>query len=176
MTRYEIATFLWEENGYTPKTYATLHREGDALTVTMTCKETAPLARHSGAQVPVHLDSCLEFFLSLDRGQHYVNLEMNAGGGYRLCYGEGRHGRVNCDEVLSSLPVPTVGEEQWSVTVTLSVSKLSELFGVETPDVICGNFYKCGDETAFPHYGMWARVETGTPDFHRPEYFKEIEW
>ncbi|MCK7480493.1 MAG: carbohydrate-binding family 9-like protein [Candidatus Moduliflexus flocculans] len=36
------------------------------------------------------------------------------------------------------------------------------------------NFYKCGDETEFPHYGAWSPVETPAPDFHRPEFFGEI--
>lgn len=34
-----------------------------------------------------------------------------------------------------------------------------------------GNFYKCGDETEFPHYGAWSPVRTLSPDFHRPEFF-----
>ena len=37
-----------------------------------------------------------------------------------------------------------------------------------------GNFYKCGDETDYPHFGMWNPVGTEKPDFHRPEYFGEL--
>ncbi len=35
------------------------------------------------------------------------------------------------------------------------------------------NFYKCGDETEFPHYGAWS-LRDGGPDFHRPEFFGSI--
>ena len=36
------------------------------------------------------------------------------------------------------------------------------------------NFYKCGDETEFPHFGAWKEVAVPEPDFHRPEYFGEL--
>jgi len=36
------------------------------------------------------------------------------------------------------------------------------------------NFYKCGDETEFPHYGAWSPPRTEAPDFHRPEFFGTI--
>jgi hypothetical protein len=38
-----------------------------------------------------------------------------------------------------------------------------------------GNFYKCGDLTACPHYGMWTPYALPAADFHRPELFGEIE-
>ena len=41
----------------------------------------------------------------------------------------------------------------------------------QTGRVIRANFYKCGDETPIPHFGMWSPVDNETPDFHRPEYF-----
>ncbi|HEX9250722.1 MAG TPA: carbohydrate-binding family 9-like protein, partial [Ignavibacteriaceae bacterium] len=41
-------------------------------------------------------------------------------------------------------------------------------------DDAIGNFYKCGDETEFKHYGMWSLIENSTPDFHLPEYFGKI--
>jgi len=36
------------------------------------------------------------------------------------------------------------------------------------------NFYKCGDETAVPHYGAWSPPLAPTPDFHRPDSFGSI--
>ena len=37
-----------------------------------------------------------------------------------------------------------------------------------------GNFYSCGDLSPAPYYAAWSEVDTGTPDFHRPEYFGEL--
>ena len=57
------------------------------------------------------------------------------------------------------------------------IDKIKGLFGkadFSPGDVLRGNFYKCGDDAAFPHYGMWSPVLTGEPDFHRPEYFGEL--
>ena len=36
---------------------------------------------------------------------------------------------------------------------------------------IKGNFYKCGDETKYPHYGCWNRIDMNSPNFHLPQYF-----
>jgi len=36
---------------------------------------------------------------------------------------------------------------------------------------MAGNFYKCGDETASPHYLAWAPLSSAQPDFHRRQDF-----
>lgn len=40
--------------------------------------------------------------------------------------------------------------------------------------IIRGNFYKCGDHLAVPHYLSWQPILTEKPDFHRPEFFGDI--
>ena len=45
---------------------------------------------------------------------------------------------------------------------------------LESIGFFTGNFYKCGDETEFPHYGMWSEAVSDTPDFHRPECFGRL--
>ena len=37
-----------------------------------------------------------------------------------------------------------------------------------------GNFYKCGDDTKYPHFGCWNEVVWEEPDFHRPECFGDL--
>ena len=37
-----------------------------------------------------------------------------------------------------------------------------------------GNFYKCGDGLTVPHFVTWGPIVTEKPDYHRPEFFKEI--
>ncbi len=52
-----------------------------------------------------------------------------------------------------------------------------EVIGVDPdslPEKLLGNFYKCGDLTAHPHYVTWSPVGTPGPDFHRPEFFGEL--
>ena len=36
------------------------------------------------------------------------------------------------------------------------------------------NFYKCGDYTEYPHYGVWNPIPLEKPDFHQPDYFGEV--
>ncbi|NLC14527.1 MAG: hypothetical protein GX768_10865, partial [Chloroflexi bacterium] len=37
---------------------------------------------------------------------------------------------------------------------------------------IRANFYKCGDHTQTPHWGMWNPVTIR--DFHSPQYFGDL--
>ncbi len=169
-----IGTYLWENNGYAPRASARLTLTGDTLHLRMRAEETEPLIRyHPGDMKPrVWCDSCMEFFFSANDMPAYVNLEMNADGCYISNFGEGRHGRRACDIFSENgRPAATVGEGYWQVEASLSLTKIAALFGVEAVTSLRGNFYKCGDETAFPHFGMWAKVDVSAPDFHRPEYF-----
>jgi hypothetical protein len=38
-----------------------------------------------------------------------------------------------------------------------------------------GNFYKCGDETSHPHWGMWAPIREGFT-FHQPRFFGTLHF
>ncbi|OJU09661.1 MAG: hypothetical protein BGN88_12965 [Clostridiales bacterium 43-6] len=73
------------------------------------------------------------------------------------------------------------GERIWCdscVECSLPVWMLSERYGKAEPikggSVLHANFNQCGDETPFPHCGMWREVETDTADFHRPEFFGKL--
>jgi len=46
----------------------------------------------------------------------------------------------------------------------------------ELPDKLEGNFYKCADETSTPHYVSWSEISTAAPDFHKPEFFGELNF
>ena len=172
-----IDKFVWLKD-YCPVCYAqAVYVEGEELKVRLTCVEKNPKAAHEGFYSHVYKDSCLEFFFSFDDGKTYVNAEMNSKGSCLIGYGAGRHGRTRIDELA---PIPEVkaeiGEESWSVELTLPDTTIEKVFGVKPAvgTVIKGNFYKCGDETEVEHYGMWSPVGTEKPDFHRPEYFGEM--
>ncbi len=171
-----IDYYAWEKNDYRPYAAARVSLWEDALFVRLSCREKDPLVRcHHGPDGTPWLDSCLEFFFMPEGGDRYLNLEMNAGGGYCCSLGPGREGRVYRKPfVPGGEPKPTVGDGFWRVDAVLSVSGLKALFGVERLSALRGNFFKCGEETEFPHYGMWNPVGTPTPDFHRPEFFAPI--
>lgn len=132
----------------------------------------------------VHQDSCVEFFVQPGEGQPYRNFEFNCIGTIHAARRQDRHsGQLMTDEELDRVKrLPSCGTRPfneieglftWNLTVAIPL----DLVGVEykgKPIELKGNFYKCADLTADPHFLTWAPVNTPEPDFHRPEFFVPI--
>ncbi len=181
-----IDTYLWL-TGYAPRAEAKLvYIEGEGFILRMTCEETAPRVVYENYNEPVYTDSCLEFFAIWDNAsEEYINMEMNARGTLLSCIAPGRHDRTPVKDVCGRIfdVQGEIGEHAWTVTAYIPLSMLAELYHTDAATLTAkmtpgytfrGNFYKCGDETAIPHYGMWNPVGTETPDFHAPAYFGEL--
>ena len=177
-----IDNYFWLE-GHAPATAAKLVYVTDyGFLLRMTCAETDPKAVYTAYNEPVYTDSCLEFFCDWLGDGRYINMEMNANGTLLSCVGADRHARTPIAD-LSGGEIFTVKGEIldgcWQVTAAIPTALLCKILGVETIPfgkgyTFRGNFYKCGDETPVPHYGMWSPVGTEKPDFHRPEYFGDF--
>lgn len=174
-----IDNFFWLE-GHTPATTAKLvFVEGFGFLLRMTCEESAPKAVYTRYNEPVYTDSCMEFFCDWLGDGRYVNMEMNSLGTLLSCIGPDRHARTPIADLSGGEIFPVKGEVcdgHWQVTAEIPTALLCKILGVNTIPfgkgyTFRGNFYKCGDETPIPHYGMWNPVGTEKPDFHRPEYF-----
>lgn len=181
-----IDTYQWLD-GYTPEAAAQLvYVAGTGFILRMTCAEKDPLRRFRQYNDPVYTDSCLEFFADYTGAGAYVNMEMNACGTLLSCIGEGRGHRTPIKDVCHGAIFPLtsrIDADRWTVTATVSLPMLADLYGTDEGALsktfvsgytFRGNFYKCGDDTAIPHYGMWNPVGTEDPDFHRPEFFGEL--
>ena len=141
------------------------------------CYETDPLARFTKPGDPVYKDSCLELFCNFDpeNSDVYINFEMNANGAYLICTGTGREGR----NPLAVSPLPLVraarGDGFWDVILYVPLETVWAVYGrqidFDEGYELRANVYKCGDETASPHYLTWSPVQAAKPDFHRPEQF-----
>ena len=179
----EISHYLWL-TGYAPRATAQLvYVEGEAFVLRMTCREDAPRAVYTEYNQPVYTDSCLEFFAIWDNASNrYINMEMNARGTLLSNIGESRHGRTPILDICGRIfPVTSeMADGAWTVTATVPLSMLAALYDIDEATLagrltegytFRGNFYKCGDTTETPHYGMWNPVGTEKPDFHRPEFF-----
>ncbi len=176
----EIACYKWTE-GYTPYAYAQLIYVRDlGLALHMEAYESDPKSVYTMYNQPVYTDSCLEFFVNCNPDQPlYINFEMNANGAFLSALRPGRKGKQPIHELMSDLPAVMAKkfEDHWSVDAFFTLSQIKTLFGkdnFETGDVLLGNFYKCGDETPIPHFGMWAPIDLEAPDFHRPEFFGKL--
>lgn len=134
-------------------------------------------------------DDCVEFFMiPSDRDSSYYNLELNCIGHGTFNYGPDRKDRHRCgDEILSqirresSLGSEAFGTREGPQEWTLTVAIPKRLYAQANLDLtrfsgrtVRANFYKCGDETATPHYLSWNRIGTPRPNFHTPEWFGEL--
>jgi hypothetical protein len=150
-------------------------------------RESNVRAIYKNTNDPVYEDSCVEFFISFDKG-HYYNLEFNCIGTVLGEYGKNRQNRVNLEnDHLGSIQVnPSLGtskiliedrKTQWTLDVCLPASLFiySGLDSLKNKTASC-NFYKCGDGLKVPHYLSWNPIVSGKPDFHRPDYFGEIKF
>ena len=176
----KISEYRWEK-GYSPRAEARLlYVAGKGFALQMIAFEGSPTAVYGSYNDPVYKDSCLEFFVSFNkRSPKYMNFEMNSLGAFLAAVRTDRKNKTPIHELASALPEvkPIKGEGFWGVEVLFTKDFIKQTFGVSrfcAGDVIKGNFYKCGDETPVPHFGMWSPVDNPTPDFHRPEFFGEL--
>ena len=126
-------------------------------------------------------DSCCEFFVADPKDGSYYNFELTCIGSLLAANGEGRNNRKQIDKTLlsgvkrlSSLKHESVEAEGQIFSWTVALLIPFGLIGVDPenlPETLRGNFYKCGDLTAHPHFLSWNPVGTPSPDFHRPDFF-----
>ena len=172
-----IENYRWE-TGYEPEAFAQLiYISGVGFCVRLEAKEKDPKRDCTFYNQPVYKDSCLEFFVNFAPSQpKYMNYEMNANGAFLAALRTDRKNKTPIHELTHDLPAvrAEIGEDRWSVTALFTDRFISELWGkngFRPGDTFTGNFYKCGDETPQPHYGMWSPVELEKPDFHQPAFF-----
>lgn len=131
-------------------------------------------------------DSCCEFFVSDPSDGTYYNFELTCAGSLLSSKRKSRDdsemfSKDALKDVIrfSSLEKKPVemkdGIAQWTVAMMIPFG----MIGIDPdnlPEKVGGNFYKCGDLTAHPHFLSWNPVGTPKPDFHRPEFFGEIRF
>jgi len=68
------------------------------------------------------------------------------------------------------------GSEFWTLKYRLPLKLFEKYYGEKVSSGLeaSANFYKCGDQTEFLHYGAWNPIQSPMPDFHRPEFFGRI--
>lgn len=144
-----------------------------------------------GFNGPVHLDSCVEFFVSPTGGGRYFNFEWNAGGSFFAGFvtdcartpGGGVRGLeplgpeearevVNRPSLPSSCELSDPFGVEWTLAfmVPFRVMRAFEDFPDPRPGAEwrC-NFYKCGDGLPEPHWTSWNPLSAR--NFHLPDCF-----
>lgn len=179
----------WDAGGQLPPSEARVAFDGSRLHVMLKSWETnlrVVTHTHNG---PVWEDSCVEFFMNPAPAcdGRYLNFEINAEGVMLLGLGAVRSSRelLDFDASLFDIRahVPPHGASGWAkpfYTVSFSIPAefLEGIYGplgLGPGSTIAGNFQKCGDKTANPHYGCWNPIRIPQPDFHRPDFFGDLQ-
>ena len=179
-----------KEYPYRPITTVTLAHTEDVLYVKWHVNGIMLKAVYTEDMSPVFKDSCVEFFCLLPDKKHYVNLEFNCIGTCSACRRLSRNEDVvplSEEELKSIVRYSSLGRRPfceidgqftWDLCVGIPLS----LLGIDKishdktqPTTIKCNFYKCADDTSAMHFLSWAPIKTEKPDFHRPEFFRELE-
>lgn len=133
-------------------------------------------------------DSTVEVFLSPNPEDGlYYNIECNCAGSLLVRAGHGRHERESApDSVIAGVKRFSTVENRHFDSEYIPVWNLALIIPKETfflHDVktldgahFRGNIYKCGDALPEPHFISFAPIATAEPDFHRPEFFADIDF
>ncbi len=182
--REYIDTINWDEYSYKPIVAFDIARSDTNIYIRYFVKGNSLKASYKEDNSPVHKDSCVEFFMKRIEDTNYMNFEFN-------CIGTCDAARRKSREIKQSLTqreYKTIrrhstlerksfeekkGVFSWELTVAIPFTVL----GIDPnflPEKILANFYKCADETEFPHFLSWSPIDVPQPDFHRPEFFGEL--
>lgn len=174
-------TYPWDKNGYKPNVVFELGMNEIGFVMHITVPESDPRREQTEHLHFVHEDSCVEWFVNFmpEKCDKYFNFEVNANGIMNVAFRRDRYDKQLLTlEDIAALDIQTaIHAEHWEVTYTVPftlIQKYIPEYQFEEGMKISTNFYKCGDFTEFPHYGIWNLQPLEKSDFHRPEYFGEV--
>ena len=179
-------TNLRPEGASAPRTEGSMrYTPGAGFEAILRCYEEDPLITYYQPDGFVYHDSCMEVFLNcfpeLPEAK-YLNVEMNAAGTALCAFGTTEERSFLLQLGLQQPEItPTRGRDEsgsyWQLQCFIPESLLETLY--QRPcrfapgDQLRGNFYKCGDKTAAPHWASWSPVSV--LNFHIPEDFGILE-
>lgn len=182
--REYVDVINWEKYPYKPIVAFDIARSKVNLYIRYFVKGNSLKAVYNADSSPVYQDSCVEFFMKKVEDSHYMNFEFNCIG---TCDASRRVSReskqsLSADEYASIRRYSTLertpfvekkGVHSWELIVTIPFC-LMGLDPEHLPEKILGNFYKCADDTEFPHFVSWSPIGLEQPNFHCPEFFGEL--
>ena len=180
LPKAEISNVQWiDVQGI--RAWGQLCYDQEYLYVRLEAEEEHILARYTGDNDPVCMDSCLEFFFAArEEGIRYFNIEVNPNGSCYFGYGKLRHElcRLLCKNIEKLFNIRTFRTEKgWGVELALPVWHLeiySPDFALYPGKKLRANFQKCAEESVTPHFMTWNEIGTEKPDFHQPGYFGQL--
>jgi hypothetical protein len=181
-----IKHVLWNVLTYEPKVSFSI-AYNDCIFLKYFVKEKYIAAKYLNPNDPVYKDTCVEFFISFDKGVYYYNIEFNCLGTILMSYGCDRDNRLFSDpgvikkiRTLSRIRFYNDVEEsggEWELTVMVPLEVFTNSIITSLHNKSCkANFFKCGDELPEPHYLAWNKIISSKPNFHLTGYFEKIKF
>ena len=183
------SSYLWKDNGYAPLVEIKSFHTEEYIYLYFKVFEKKVNIKYTKFGGNVWKDSCVEFFFNPfpEQSKEYFNIEINAIGVPLIGVRESDSNvkpyyfleeQVKDWKIISSIKEPVNGlhgNKFWTLHYRIPKS-FFEKYYKQKFDVKSGiaNFYKCGDETEFEHYGAWNKIKSDKPNFHLPQYFGEI--
>jgi len=180
-----VSIFPWPASNvedFRPVTAAKMAICDGSLHVFMETNETELRVEEKGFSRVVCNDSCMELFLMPDpaNSAQYLNWEFNPAGAMCLEIGTHRFDRhdIRHDNYRDLFQVKTeIHNDGWNIEYNIPLAFLRSCFPsleLKHGHTMRGNFYKCGNKTAKPHFGCWSPIDLPKPDFHSPEFFGNL--
>jgi hypothetical protein len=184
--RAAVDCFPWDGNGYRPGVEAAVAYTEAGFHVRFKVYENFITVKYHNMNDMVCKDSCVEFFFNpkVDTDDRYLNFEVNAIGTLLLGFGKDRGDRFFVTDVTPELfkinaqldkhSAAAFSGPSWTVEYFIPYTYLEKCYGkldFKSGYRFEGNFYKCGDETRYAHFGCWNPIVKEKPDFHRPDFF-----
>ncbi|MBK7107066.1 MAG: hypothetical protein IPH62_17475 [Ignavibacteriae bacterium] len=181
-----INNYLWMNNNYKLKVEVKLSFSSNNIFVYFKVFENEITATYLKINDPVYKDSCVEFFINLFplKSKAYFNFEINAIGTIYVGFGAiGKRKILPIDDVklvqvFSTLTKPFIGKlenDYWEIKLAIPFNLFEKYYQQKFEmKPAKANFYKCGDESKYEHYGCWNLINSEKPNFHLPKYFGDL--
>lgn len=182
-----IDTVNWADYPYRPDVRFRIAATDRGFVINYRVSEKSVAAVAEGDCGRVWEDSCVEFFSCPNPADGiYYNIECNCVGTVLVAAGADRHERQRAPkEVLDGIErwsslgrenfSERKGDVSWEVVLLVPYNVYFKHDVKDAPARFTANFYKCGDLLETPHFLSWNPIGVEKPDFHRPEFFGNVE-
>lgn len=187
LERHIIGEMLGQESSLMPKVSFAIAYSDNCILLKYFVQENAIRVAHNLDNSPVHLDSCVEFFISFNDENSYYNLEFNSVGTCYFGFGESKAnrvlmklqdiGKIKRQATIESCIDNGTSAIHWELSVMIPFEvfvfhQITSLINVQCK----ANFYKCGDALPTPHFLSWQKLVSDTPNFHLPQFFGNLHF
>lgn len=176
-----ISHSLWGTDNYKPLVFARIAYDETGFKIKFNVYEKNPLCENKNHLDPVHLDSCIEWFVNFapEKNDGYFNFEINAAGAMDVAFRKNRsEGTLLTPDEIDLFGIKTeIFDDYWTGEYKIPFSFIaSKIDGYEFAEnkKIKTNLYKCGEKTEYEHYMSYFHIPLANPDFHCPQYFGEM--